>query len=83
MNYPGDMNGGGWRCVTKFLWFPKRLRGQWRWLKWTGVNQVSHMRSLRCGFRARDGGFVPRKEVWVDVSWFHPSVCLRLTRRRA
>lgn len=50
------------RTVKKFIWFPKCLNGQWRWLDYCGVIQeyAPYVTSIE-----QDEPF----RVWDDIAW--------------
>ncbi|QIW89853.1 hypothetical protein PQE71_gp171 [Bacillus phage Izhevsk] len=49
------------RHKTKFLWFPKKLEHEWRWLE-----KATYLQSVDVEYLAYGSG---HKLVWCDVKW--------------
>ena len=56
---------GDWRLVRRFILFPKRLDGEWRWFGRHDIAQKYIMRFVPFAFWP--GGFYERG--WVDKGW--------------
>lgn len=69
-----DLKLGGKRVITKFLWLPKVINDEVRWLEWASLQQ--EVVSLRTAFYFDNGKreYVTQyKYKWVDRKWVdHP-----------
>jgi len=52
------------RIVTKFLFFPKKLRNEWRWLEKASILQ--RVRRVDVGGSMQWGKY---KHQWRDIQW--------------
>jgi len=52
------------RKVRKFLWFPKRLDNEWRWLETAIVKQK--VMAIDVGGSMEWGRY---KNKWIDIEW--------------
>lgn len=58
-----NYNVGCYRKVIKFLFLPKKLKDEWRWLEFACIRQ-------RYGVSGRYSGVGSKiTRVWFDVSW--------------
>lgn len=51
---------GDKRIISKFIWWPKKLSGQWRWLEYTKVVQQ---------YQQILGPYATHHQGWVDIHW--------------
>jgi len=50
---------GDTRIATEFLWFPKKLNHEWRWLETVKIRQVAYQSYTSSGY----------KLFWEDIKW--------------
>jgi len=52
------------RLVFRFVWFPRKLNGEWRWFEWAWIKQE---------WISVDAPFI-RSEYWDWVAWVNMGV---------
>jgi hypothetical protein len=60
------------RVLFKFIWWPKKLKGEWRWLEKAGIIQeVKPTRFSNQGPLTLPWGKIKGYDhKWVDIGWF-------------